>query len=598
MLQVSGIKKSYGDRVLFEDVSFSVGSKEIVGFVGRNGSGKSTLFKILLKKEDSDEGQIILSKGYKIGALDQHIHFTENELLKECCLAIKEDPKLYSYKAEALLLGLGFEIEDFDKDPKSFSGGFQLRVNLIKALLTEPDLLLLDEPTNYLDILSLDWLADFLKAFPGEVMLITHDRHFMDRVSTHTMGLHRKKLRKIKGSTEKYYEQLLLDEEIFEKTRSNQQKKIKHMQDFVDRFGAKNTKAKQAQSKLKQIQKINVLGQLVQESQMGFRFNFHPTPAKILLTADNLNFGYKPDELLFQNLNFTIGPKQRIGVIGKNGKGKTTLLNVIAGQLESSGRLQPHPDLKMGYYQQTNKKNLQQKMSVYEEIYSENPNLSIGQVRAICGAMMFSGDNGDKKISVLSGGEQGRVLLGKVIAKSCNLLLLDEPTNHLDMESIQVMKNEIKEFPGGVLFVTHDEHMLRELATQLIIFNQGQAELFLGGYDEFLEKVGWEKPQPKKSKASKKNNKELKRLKAERIQEKSKKLKPIKAKIENLEKQIIEIEEEIEAHNKQISSFAPKSPEFKEAYKKLAPLQVKSMGLYQDMDTWIEKLNKIEEEYT
>ena len=258
MIQVSGLTKSFGARVLFEDVSFSISKGEIIGLVGRNGCGKSTLFKIIRGGENADEGNINIPKGYRIGFLDQHIQFSKPTVLEECCTALPAQQSLDHYKAEAYLFGLGFSKEDMDRNPSEFSGGYQLRMNLVKALLQEPDLLMLDEPTNYLDILSLQWMRNFLKSFQGEVLLITHDRGFMDSVVTHNMGIHRKKLRKMAGTTEKYYEQVMMDEEIYEKTRVNQEKKIKEMQQFVDRFRAKNTKAKQAQSKLKQIQKREI----------------------------------------------------------------------------------------------------------------------------------------------------------------------------------------------------------------------------------------------------------------------------------------------------------------------------------------------------
>ncbi|MCJ8277087.1 MAG: ATP-binding cassette domain-containing protein, partial [Bdellovibrionales bacterium] len=360
----------------------------------------------------------------------------------------------------AFLFGLGFAKEDMDRSPSEFSGGFQLRMNLVKALLQEPDLLMLDEPTNYLDILSLHWLRNFLKTFPGEVILITHDRGFMDSVSTHIMGIHRKGLRKMKGSTEKYYEQIMLDEEIYEKTRLNTEKKIQEMQRFVDRFGAKNTKAKQAQSKMKKIEKMSVLSQLMKESQLGFQFNFKETPAKTLLKVNDLSFGFQKDKPLFRELSLKVDPGQCVAVIGKNGYGKTTLLNVISGQLKGEGEISGPPDTTVGYYQQTNKKKLEPNFSVYEEIASENVHLSMSQVRAICGAMMFSGDDAEKKIGVLSGGEQGRVLLGKVIEKSCNLLLLDEPTNHLDMQSQNVLQEALLAYQGTIVIVSHNRDFL------------------------------------------------------------------------------------------------------------------------------------------
>lgn len=597
MLQVAQLQKSYGARVLFSDVSFSVSPGEVVGLVGRNGCGKSTLFKILKGVEDSDQGDIHTSKSYKVGYLDQHIHFTENTVLKECALALPKGQEEETYKAESLLFGLGFDAEDMGKSPQQFSGGFQLRMNLVKCLLQEPDLLLLDEPTNYLDILSLHWLKGFLKDFSGEVILITHDRHFMDSVVTHVMGIHRQNLRKIKGSTAKYYEQLALDEEIHEKTRLNKEKKVKEMQAFVDRFGAKNTKAKQAQSKMKQIAKLAPALKLVQEAQLGFRFNYKDSPAKVLLRVNELKFGFEPEKPLFCGLSFRVEPGDRIAIIGKNGYGKTTLLNVLSGQLSGQGEINPHPDTTLAYYQQTNKKKLTPTATVYEEIGSENTHLSMSQVRSICGAMMFSGDDADKKISVLSGGEQGRVLLGKVIAKASNVLLLDEPTNHLDMESIQVMTQEIDNFPGAVLFVSHDEGLLSRLATKLIVFKEGRAQLFLGTYEEFLEKEGWGEVIVRKVKKSSGDRKENKRKRAELIQQRAKVLNPIKKEMKDLEQEIMEKEAQLEQENEKINSVSLDSEQSKDLFRLIGEVQIQIATAYQRLDELIDKQDQVQEAY-
>jgi ATP-binding cassette subfamily F protein 3 len=503
--------------------------------------------------------------------------------------------ELDTYKAEALLFGLGFTADDMDRHPSDFSGGFQLRINLVKCLLQEPDLLLLDEPTNYLDILSMNWMRGFLREFSGEVILITHDRHFMDSVVTHTMGIHRQSLRKMEGPTGKYYEQLAMDEEIYEKTRANTEKKIKEMQAFVDRFRAKNTKAKQAQSKMKQIAKMAPMAKLSEEEQLGFRFNYKETPAKVLFQFEDLSFGFTAEKPLFSGLSLRVQPGDRIGVIGKNGYGKTTFLNVLAGQLEGQGEIQSHPDTTMAYYQQTNKKKLSPTATVYEEISEENPHLPMSHVRGICGAMMFSGDNAEKKISVLSGGEQGRVLLGKVIAKASNVLLLDEPTNHLDMESIAAMTDEIDDFPGAVLFVSHDEQLLDRLANKLIVFKNGDAKVFLGDYQEFLEKEGWGELETRKVKKSSGDRKGNKRRRAQLVQERAKKLKPIKQEIEALEAQIMEKEASLEDLNQELNTLTVEDSQ--DLFKQVGQLQIQIATHYQRLDELIEQQDRITQNF-
>ena len=506
MLQVSGLTKSYSSRVLFEDISFTLSKGECVGLVGRNGCGKSTLFKIVLGLETPDSGDIATPKGYQIGYLDQHISFTHPTVLEECCSALREDEQFDFYKAEKILFGLGFKLEDMSRHPDEFSGCYQLRMNLCKTLLQRPDLLLLDEPTNYLDIVSLRWLRTFLKEFTGESILITHDRGFMDSVTTHTMGIYRGKIKKISGQTSKFYDQVEEENIIHEKTRLNQQKKVDHMQSFVDRFRAQATKAKQAQSRIKQIEKMEVADALEAEQELGFRFALRETHAKTLLRIQNLSFSWGDGlPTLFSDIDLEVQNDDRIAVIGKNGKGKTTFLSVVAGELAAkTGEIIPHNDTVMGYYQQTHRKDLDHNRTIVEEITGANPKLTITQNRSICGAMMFSGEDAEKKIGVLSGGEQARVLLGKILACPCNVLLLDEPTNHLDMSSVESLEDAIAGFGGAVLLVTHNENLLRSSANKLIVFQNEKSFVFDGSYDEFLEKIGWEDEAAEKTKSQKK----------------------------------------------------------------------------------------------
>lgn len=547
MIQAKNLSKHFGTQDLFNNVGFQLGPRERVGLVGRNGSGKSTLFKLILKELSPDSGEITIPKGYRLGALEQHIHFTKPTVLEECIQVLNPEDFL-EHEAEKILFGLGFTDADMQKDPKSFSGGYQIRINLTKVLLQSPNLLLLDEPTNYLDIVSIRWLKSFLKNFPGEIMIITHDREFMDDVVTHTMGLHRQQLKKIKGDTAKFYEQIIQEEEMYEKTRGNLDKKRKEMEAFVERFKAKASKAAQAQSRMKALEKMQTMDKLADVDSLGFRFRFIECPGKQIAEVKSLSFSYpdKPEDLLFHGLSFPINREDRIGIIGKNGKGKSTLLNVIGGHLSANtGKVSFHPAAKIGHFGQTNINRLSMEHTIAEEIQAENSELTISGVRNICGTMMFDGDLAKKKIKVLSGGERARVLLGKILAKPANLLLLDEPTNHLDMESIESLTEEIGNFPGAVVIVTHSEIMLRNLATKLVIFHNGTAEFFNGNYDDFLEKIGWESEETKPNKTLKRKltEKEIKQRKAEIAIERAKLSKPIKEEIEKLEAEITKNED-------------------------------------------------------
>lgn len=599
MLQLLNVTKSYGSQLLFENISFSLNKGYKVGFVGRNGSGKSTLFKLLLGEEEHDSGDIFIPKNYYLGALKQHIHFTHPTVRAECASALSGDESYDTYKVEKMLFGLGFTHEDLDKDPLSFSGGYQIRINLVKLLATNPSMLLLDEPTNYLDIVSMRWLASFLKNFEGEVILITHDRDFMDSVTTHTMGLNRKSLMMVQGNSQKFYAKLAEDDERYLKTKANLDKKRAELEDFITRQKARASKAVMAQSKAKQLEKMGEMEELEAEANLSFDFNMKKTPAKIMLEAKDLTFGYEASNPLFQNLSFTLHKGQCLAIIGKNGKGKSTLLNTIAGELSLlHGNFHWHPETTLAHFGQTNINRLNLKQSIIDEIYDVDPLLGITRVRGICGAMMFSGESAKKEIGVLSGGERSRVMLGKIIATPANLLLLDEPTNHLDMYSIEALIEAIRRFEGSVILVTHSEMLLRELATSLVIFHHEKAEFFQGTYDAFLEKIGWEEElesSPKKVVIADYNA--LKKERNALIQERSSKLSPLKKKIEACETQIMHLEEQIKLKNdalivhsneNNIGELARISKELTLDEKKLETLYEQFETLHTEHDTLFE----------
>lgn len=568
MIRIQNLEKSYGGQALFDKISFQMTSGERVGLVGRNGHGKSTLFRLILKEEDPDDGVIVMPRNYRVGHLAQHLKWTKPTLLEEACLGLPPGEEDLHYKAEMILFGLGFGEEDMQKPPASFSGGFQIRLNLAKLLVNEPNLLLLDEPTNYLDIISIRWLARFLKEWPHEVILISHDRDFMDDVCTHTAAIHRQKLKKVQGGTEKLYAQIEQEEEIYEKTRQGEDKQRKQIEQFVNRFRAQATKAAAVQSRIKMLEKMGKKDQLSDIQSLDFKFHYLPIQSKFLADIKNLSFGYDEQTSLIQNLNFSIQSKDRIAIIGKNGKGKSTLLNLIAGELKpNEGEITINPAVRMGYFGQTNINRLDPKLTVEEEIDSANHELGRTAVRTICGIMMFSGDSAEKKISVLSGGEKSRVMLGKIVAMPANLLLLDEPTNHLDMPSIEALLESIQEFEGTVVLVTHSEMILRAVATKLIVFQHGMVDIFNGTYDEFLEKVGWEEEggKPSKSIAAaatttsvpvsevKESKEPNKKERAELIQERSKVLTPLKKEMELLEARIMELENELAQSNEMLA---------------------------------------------
>ncbi len=605
MIQFSNVSKVYGSQELFSNITFKLNPGNKMGLVGRNGSGKSTFFKLILGEEEPSDGNVIIPKNYKIGALRQHLIFTEKTLREEAALALEDDMKWDTYRVEKILFGLGFDQEDLDKAPLDFSGGYQIRINLAKLLVTEPNLLLLDEPTNYLDILSLRWLKSFLRAFQGEVVLITHDRDFMDGICTHTMGIIRRDLFMIPGNTHKFYGQLKENEELYAKQKVSQDKKVKELEEFIARNKARASTAALAQSKVKQLEKMDRMEDIGFDSTLKFDFQFKDTPANVLLDVQDISFGYTPDNVLFKNISFTIEKGHCLAIIGKNGVGKSTLLNNLAKELTPlSGKVEYHGTTAVGHFGQTNISRLDPKSNVMDEIYAANPKLSAASVRSICGAMMFSGDNAEKKVSLLSGGEKSRVMLGQILSRPSNLLFLDEPTHHLDIDSIEALTVAIKNFPGSSIIVSHSEELLRRVADRLIIFSKDGAELFDGGYDMFLEKKGWDEDEveetaPQKKKTSNPMSKENKKLKNIITKERSRATSPLRKEIEKAEKFIMESETQIAKYHQELveASNTNDSSKVMEVSQLVSKLETEVEERFERMEAAQTELDELMAEY-
>lgn len=561
MISVDNLSKSYGDRILFDEASFKVNPKERIGLVGRNGHGKTTLFRVLTGKERPDSGTVLIPKLYRIAHVEQEFDFTEPTVLLEGMKHLPADQRDHHWKVERMLAGLGFSNADMKRNPLDFSGGFQVRLNLAKILVSDPDMLLLDEPTNYLDIASIRWIQRFLASWPRELLLITHDRGFMDAVITHTLGIHRRKIRKIAGTTEKYYAQLAQDEAVYEKTRVNDEKKRKEIELFISRFRAKARLANMVQSRIKTLSRMTQKDKLEKIRQLEFSFNTNPFPGKQMARMEKVSFSYDPIQPLIRDVSCTIESGRKIGVIGRNGKGKTTLLRLLAGSLAPrSGKITVNPGVAMGVYEQTNIQTLVSQRTVEEEIWSANPRIERQAVRNICGAMLFEGDDALKKIDVLSGGEKSRVMLGKILLTPCNLLLLDEPTNHLDMDACDALLEALDSFDGTLVMVTHNETFLHALADSLIVFQDDTITYFDGTYQRFLETVGWTEETRQaggggggtsgsngEQSGTKTSRKEMRKIRSELVAAKSRELKPLETAIAEIEGRIMADEQTMSA---------------------------------------------------
>lgn len=581
MVQLSDISLNFGQQIILEHANLSLRPGQKLGLVGSNGTGKTTLFRLISGQLEASEGRIIIPKDLKVGYLPQEIRYqTSNKPLLENVLEIfdyvyqvedrmrqlehriSEDhspallheydelqlkfDRLNGYSIEArckeILCGLGFKPSDFTKKVCEFSGGWQMRISLAKILLEDPGCLLLDEPTNHLDIDTLVWLENFLKKFSGMLILVSHDRYFLDSLVTHIAEVDHKQIQQYTGNYTQYELQKEQRLELLIAAAKNQQQKVAHLEQFIDRFRYKSTKAKQVQSRIKQLEKIQDVD--VPESSrahMNFSFQTPQRSGDPVYLVDNLSFSYSPDTKLIEQSNLEIRRGDKLALVGPNGIGKSTLLKLINGSLEPvSGHHKVGHHVKLGYFEQHHLDQLNAKNIVLDEVWESAESMTRPEIRGLLGRFLFSGEDVEKPVSVLSGGEKSRIVLMKLLLSHANFLILDEPTNHLDMQSKEVLASALKNFEGTVLIVSHDRYFLDMLVNKVISFKDHQLCEFLGNYSDY-EKQNRELTDNaihEQENTSRNSRKEQKRQEAKARQKKYQEQKDLKKEYDALEKEI------------------------------------------------------------
>jgi ATP-binding cassette, subfamily F, member 3 len=494
MLTISQVSKSYGGRTLYENVSLQVNRTDRIGLVGPNGAGKSTLFSIILRENEPDDGSIVFDRGTTVGFLPQESAPAGDETVLALATAIpgSDDYDRHNFepKAKRILSGLAFRESDFDRPAKTMSGGWIMRAHLARLLTQEPDLLMLDEPTNHLDLESLEWFQNYLHNYAGAILMISHDRAFLNALCDAVIDVRRGKLTRYRGNYNSYLEQRAAREEQQMAAYKTQQKEIAALQEFADRFRAKASKASQAQSKLKQIERMEKI-EAPTSDEKSIKFRFPQPPRSGLKVASLVSVRQAYGEMVvYDNLHFEAERGQRTVLVGPNGSGKSTLLKILAGVLPIQGGTRDlGANVKVGYFTQHRVEMLQPARTVLAEVMDMPNPVNEQSVRSVLGSFLFRGDDIYKKVGVLSGGEKSRLALVKLLLDPPNLLLMDEPTTHLDIGSIDALVGALQTYEGTLIFISHDVYFIRALATSVLHISRGQLTPYAGDYQYYLDKT-------------------------------------------------------------------------------------------------------------
>ena len=586
MIDLINVSLQFGGKYLFREVSFKINSGDRISLVGANGTGKSSLLKMIYGELLPESGKIHKQKRITIGYLPQAQVIHEGKsLLEEAKSSLtdiidlqkketeiteklsdtsaSEDERddlihqlgevhhrleeLGSYsvgsRIEKILLGIGFEIEEFEKLTDEFSGGWQMRIALAKILISQNDLILMDEPTNHLDIDSLNWLSGFLKSYKGALLIVSHDKRFVNEVTNKTLEIYNGRFNIFNGNYDAYLKFKEERDIQAENSFLQQQKKIKETEKFIERFRYKATKAKQVQSRIKQLEKVNLIELPENKSDIYIKFPVPPSSGKINIELKGIckSYGLKT---IFNNVNFEISRGEKIAFVGPNGAGKTTLAKIIAGVIDFNNgkRILGHNTI-ISYYAQDVADNLDPNKDIIETVEEIAENKTIGQLRLLLGSFLFSGDDVFKPIGVLSGGEKSRVALAKILLTKANFIILDEPTNHLDISSKEVLQKALSDYTGSLILVSHDVDFLKPVVNKVVEIRKGEIAIFQGGIEYYLDKkqnteIEETSERMKKSADINSSRRDQKRIEAELRQKKYIATKDLIQQIEKLEKEI------------------------------------------------------------
>lgn len=607
MISIENLSVEFGGFTLLNDISFVLNTNDRTALVGKNGAGKSTLLKIIAGIQRPSQGRVSYPKEISIGYLPQQMKLNDTLTVKEeAALAFNHLQEMQNelenlhiqlsrrtdYESEAYqhiiqraadlqellmisginnfeaeiektLIGLGFSREDFDRPTKEFSGGWRMRIELAKILLQSPDVLLLDEPTNHLDIESIQWFENFLSTRAKAVMLVSHDRAFLDAVTNRTIEIVRGKIYDYKASYSEYVELHQKRREQQLRAYENQQKQIQKTEEFIERFRYKPTKSNQVQSRIKQLEKIEVIEvDEVDNSHLNLKFPPAPRSGSYPVSLENVTKSYG-DHVVFSNVNMTIHRGDKVAFVGKNGEGKSTLVKCIMNEIDFQGKLELGHNVKIGYFAQNQAQLLDENLTVFETVDQVATGDVRTKIRDILGAFMFGGEASEKKVKTLSGGERSRLAMIRLLLEPVNLLILDEPTNHLDMASKDVLKKAIGEFDGTAIIVSHDRYFLNELVTKIYEFDRGKVIEHLGGIYDFMAKKKLESQQQPETSIQnsyvrieeKTNNQKRKnKLSYHKQKERNRQIRKLEKEIQETEEKITKMEEDLSSIESELTT--------------------------------------------